>query len=160
MKDVFDKVAQSVKDISQNVVDQTKTTVNQGKLELELAQTKNELKKLYAKLGEKVYQNRLYPEADPGIEMLYELIASKTKRISELEISINIIREEQKSTMESLKRNIQKTWNEQEQETKTPEANKDGYVHMRFCNECNIGNHPDAEYCIACGAKFQSKEEA
>ena len=70
MKKLFDKVAQNAKDISQGIIGQTKTTVAQGKTELDLLQAKNDLKKLYTQLGEKMYQNRLYPEADPGIEIL------------------------------------------------------------------------------------------
>lgn len=158
MQDIFDKVTKSIKDISQNVVEQTKTTVNQGKVELELIQTKNELKKLYTRLGEKVYQNRLYPQADPGIEALYDMIATKIKKISELEVSIDNIREEQKNTMESLKRNVKKTWNSENEEEKAPETDEEGYIHMKFCSHCNIGNHPDAQYCIACGYTMESEE--
>lgn len=153
MKDVFDKITQSAKDISQGIVDQTKTTVSQGKIEFDLLQAKADLKKLYASLGKKVYENRLYQEADPGIEVLYEQIAEKYRKVKELERSAAHIREEQKSTFESVKRDVKKTWDGEGQETRTPEPDEEGYLQMKFCENCNIGNHPDAEYCIACGHK-------
>ena len=40
MADVFDKVAQNVKDISQGIIGQTKTTVTQGKIEIDLLQAR------------------------------------------------------------------------------------------------------------------------
>jgi len=158
MSDVFDKLAQNVKDISQGIIGQTKTTVTQGKTEIDLLQARNELKKLYTQLGEKVYQNRLYPEADPGIEILYNKIADKTIMIKTLEKSVKDIRKEQKNTMESVKRNVKKTWQSEGEETRTPEPDEDGYPKMKFCSECNIGNHPEAEYCIACGHTLENED--
>jgi len=159
MADVFDKVAQNVKDISQGIIGQTKTTVTQGKIEIDLLQARSDLKRFYTQLGEKVYQNRLHPEADPGIEILYNKIADKVTTIKELEKTVRDIREEQKNTIESVKRNVKKTWQGEGEETKTPEPDKDGYPEMKFCTECNIGNHPEAEYCIACGHKLKNEEE-
>ncbi len=159
MKDIFDKVTQNVKDISSSIAGQTKTTVTQGKTELELLNAKKDLKKLYAQLGEKVYQNRLYPEADPGIEVLYSKIVSQVAHIRELERKAEYIKREQKNTMESIKRSVKKTWKKEGEESKTPKADKDGYPQMKFCQACNIGNHPEAEYCIACGLKLIHEEE-
>ncbi len=153
MRDIFEKVTQSAIDISKGIVGQTKTTVNQGKIEIDLVQAKGELKKLYTELGEKVYQNTLHPEADPKIELLYELIAEKTKIVRDLERSAVDIRREQKNTFESVKRDVKKTWDGEGDETRTPEPDEEGYLQMKFCENCNIGNHPDAEYCIACGHK-------
>ena len=153
MKDIFDKVTQSAKDISKGIVGQTKTTVNQGKVELDLLQAKTDLKKLYTELGEKVYQNRLYPEADPKIEVLYDRIADQETIVREFERSAIKIRKEQKSTFESVKRDVKRTWDGEGDESRTPEPDEDGYLQMKFCENCNIGNHPDAEYCIACGHK-------
>lgn len=158
MKDIFDKVKQSVKDISEGIMGQTKTTVTQGKSEIDLLQAKNDLKKLYTQLGEKVYQNRLYPEADPGIDILYDRIVAKVSSIRELERAVEYMRKEQKSTIESVKRNVKKTWKGEGEETRTPEADADGYPQMIFCKECNIGNHPEAQYCIACGSKLKHEE--
>lgn len=153
MKDIFDKVAQSAKDISKGIVGQTKTTVSQGKIELDLIQAKADLKKLYAELGEKVYYNRLYPDADPKIELLYEHISDKIRIVRDLERSAIRIRKEQKNTFESVRRDVKKTWDGEGEEDRTPEPDENGYLQMKFCENCNIGNHPDAEYCIACGHK-------
>lgn len=153
MRDVFDKLTQSAKDISKGVVGQTKTTVTQGKVELDLLQAKANLKKLYTQLGERVYENRLHPEANPEIEILYERIAEKNKNIKVLEQDAKDMRTEQKSTFESVKRDVQKTWDGEGEESKRPEPDEEGYTQMKFCNNCNIGNHPDADYCIACGHK-------
>ena len=153
MKDVFDKIAESVKDISQGVIGHTKTTVTQGRVELDLLQAKADLKKLYAKLGEKVYENRLYLEADPIIKILYEKIDEKYIEVQELERNVAEVREEQKSTFESVRRDVKRTWDGEGDETRTPEPDDEGYLQMKFCESCNIGNHPDAEYCIACGHK-------
>lgn len=155
MKEIFDKVAQNAKVISQGIIGQTKTTVTQGKTELDLLQAKNDLKKLYTQLGEKVYQNRLYPEADPGIEILYDLIVDKVAQIRELDKAVDNLRMEQKSTMESVKRCVKKTWKSDGEETKTPENDQEGYPQMKFCTQCNIGNHPEAQYCIACGSQLK-----
>lgn len=153
MRDIFDKVTQSAKDISKGIVGQTKTTVNQGKVELDLLQAKTDLKKLYKELGEKVYQNRLYPDADPKIEILYDRIAEKEAVVRDLERSAINIRKEQKNTFESVKRNVKRTWDGDGEEERKPEPDEEGYLQMKFCENCNIGNHPDAEYCIACGHK-------
>ena len=158
MKDIFDKVIQNAKDISDGIVGQTKTTVTQGKTELDLLQAKGDLKKLYAQLGEKVYQNRLYPEVDPGIDILYDRIAAKVASIRELERTAEYVRTEQRNTFESVKRNVKRTWQGEGEETRTPQPDAEGYPQMKFCKECNIGNHPEAEYCIACGAKLKHKE--
>lgn len=153
MKDVFDRLTQSAKDISKGVIEQTKTTANQGKVELELVQAKSSLNKLYARLGEMTYENRLSEEVNPEIEMLYEKISKKDKEVKELEKESKEMRKMQKHEYESTKRNVKKTWNNNGQQSKEPEADKDGYLQMKFCPNCNIGNHPDAEYCIACGHK-------
>ena len=158
MSDIFDKVAQNVKDISQGIIGQTKTTVSQGKAEIDLLQAKNDLRKLYTQLGEKIYQNRLYPEADPAIEILYNKIADKTAKIKKLNKTVKDIRKEQKNTMESVARNVKKTWQAKGEETRTPEADDDGYLEMKFCTKCNIGNHPEAEYCIACGHDLKHED--
>ncbi len=153
MRNMFDKLTQSVKDISKGIAGQTKTTVNQGKVELDLLQAKTDLKKLYTELGEKAYQDRLYPGTDSNIEVLCEQISEKVKIISDLERNAINIRKEQKNTFESVKRDVKRTWDGEGEETRTPEPDEDGYLQMKFCLNCNIGNHPDAEYCIACGHK-------
>lgn len=153
MKDIFDKMAQSAIDISKGIVGQTKTTVNQGKVELDLLQAKTDLKKLYTEFGEMVYLNRLYPEANPKIEVLYDRIAEQETVVRELERNAIHIRKEQKSTFDSVKRDVKRTWDGEGEESRTPEPDEDGYLQMKFCENCNIGNHPDAEYCIACGHK-------
>lgn len=153
MKEFFEKITQSAKDISKGVAGQTKTTVTQGKVEIDLLQAKKELNKLYAQLGEKVYENRLHPQANPKIEVLYDQIEEKEAEVRDLERSAIAIRKEQKNTFESVKRNVKRTWDGEGQESRTPEADDEGYLQMKFCPECNIGNHPDAEYCIACGHK-------
>ncbi|NLI89243.1 MAG: zinc ribbon domain-containing protein [Epulopiscium sp.] len=151
MKDVFDRLTQSAKDISKGVIEQTKTTANQGKVELELVQAKSSLNKLYTKLGEMTYENRLSEEENPEIEILYEKISKQDKEVRELEKQSKEMRKKQKHEYESTKRNVKKTWNNNAQQGKGPEVDKDGYLQMKFCPNCNIGNHPDAEYCIACG---------
>lgn len=153
MRDIFDKLTQSAKDISKGIVGQTKTTVNQGKVELDLLQAKTDLKKLYTELGEKAYQDRLYPDTDSNIEVLYKQISEKEMIIRDLERNAINIRKEQKNTFESVKRDVKRTWDGEGEETRTPEPDEDGYLQMKFCLNCNIGNHPDAEYCIACGHK-------
>lgn len=153
MTNIFDKLTQSAKDISKGLVDQTKTTLTQGKLEIELLQAKADLKKLYTELGQKAYQDRLYPESDFKIDALHERIFEKENIVRALERSSVDMRKEQKNTFESVKRNVKKTWDGEGEETRTPEPGEDGYLQMKFCPNCNIGNHPDAEYCIACGHK-------
>lgn len=153
MENIFDKLAQSAKDISKGIVGQTKTTVGQGKVELDLLQAKAELKKLYTRLGENAYRDRLYPDADPKLDVLYQQIYEQEQKVRALERSAIEIRKEQKNTFESVKRDIKRTWEGEGEETRTPEPDEDGYLQMKFCPNCNIGNHPDAEYCIACGHK-------
>lgn len=153
MRDVFDKVTQSAKDISKGVVGQTKTTVTQGKVELDLLQAKTNLKKLYTQLGEKVYENRLHPQANPDIEILYEQIADTYEEVKTLEKVAKNIRTEQRNNFESVKRDVKRTWDGEGEETRRPKPDDEGYIQMKFCDNCNIGNHPDAEYCIACGHK-------
>ncbi len=153
MENIFDKIVQSAKDISQGVAGQTKTTVTQGKVELELLQAKSDVKKLYTKLGERVYQDRLHPDEDTMIDILHEQIFEQEEKINELERSSNNIRKEQKHTYESVKRDVKRTWEGEGEEARRPEPDEEGYFQMKFCSNCNIGNHPDAEYCVACGYK-------
>ena len=153
MENIFDKIAQSAKDVSKGIVEQTKTTVSQSKLELDLLQAKADLKRLYTEIGEKVYLDRLYPDTAPRIEALYDRAFEKEKKIKELERSVINLRKEQRSNFESVKRDVNRTWNGEGEETRKPEPGEDGYLQMKFCAKCNIGNHPDAEYCVACGHK-------
>lgn len=153
MDNILNKITQSAKDISKGIMGQTKTTVNQGKVELELLQAKTDLKKLYTELGERAYQDKLYPGLDSRIEILHEQISNLKKQITELDKEASDMRQEQRNTYESVKRDVKRTWEGQGDEERKPEADEEGYLHMKFCANCNIGNHPDAEYCVACGHK-------
>jgi hypothetical protein len=154
MKDIFDKLGESILSTVKEAAEQTQKSVDQTVYRTELISKKNELKKLYQELGMAKYEDYLGGNEDPANKPIYLKIDSLQKEINEIEKQVEDIVNSQKDSFDSYKREVKTTWNDKMAGEVKPEPGPDGFEVMKICKECNTGNHVEASYCINCGSKF------
>ncbi|NLK98625.1 hypothetical protein [Defluviitalea saccharophila] len=121
------------------------------KLNRDYSKEKNKLSLLYEELGRIAYQIHNQETNDVNeIENLCTQIKEQIKVVDQLEHEMNNLRDENHTIQEDhgtkethIPENIPK-----------PEAGKDGFLLLKFCPECQIGNNPEAKQCISCGHIF------
>ncbi len=150
MKELLEKLGKSVKTTYKEVTEQTQITVDQTKARAELTALKNDLKKLYQKLGECYYEFECFHTEFDSNLLIEDIIKTKHK-ISTIEEEIQQSVQTQKGNFAHYKDDIMSTW-------QTEEAEQDVEVkHIKlykFCGECNAGNPPQNTECSTCGAKI------
>jgi len=154
MKDVFDKLGESILSTVKEAAEQTQKSVDQAVYRTGLMNKKNELKDLYQQLGMVKYQNYAEGAEDPEHKRLYAKIDSLKKEIDEIEKQVDDLIKCQKDSFDTYKREVKTTWNDNMAQEVRPERGPDGVEIMKICNHCNTGNHVEASYCINCGNKF------
>ncbi len=154
MKDLFTKIGESITTTVKEMGAQTQKSFDQTVYRTELMSLKNELKKLYQKLGEAQYTAYINNEENEAQTVIYNQITTLLNDINKKEKDIDNIVNTQKDSFDSYKKDVRTTWNENMAEAKKPEKGEDGYEVMKICEDCNTGNHVDATYCIYCGHKF------
>ncbi|MGL4345140.1 MAG: hypothetical protein ACRCTE_08085, partial [Cellulosilyticaceae bacterium] len=153
MKDLFDKLGDSLKNTYKEAVDQTQKTIDQTKYRKDIITLKNDLKKLYMQLGKECYSYQMRGDAQNVNQPLCSRITVVRKEIELLEKRIGEVTDEQKDSFEAYKRDVRSTWDDKPQ-TEGQYHNQEGMKILKFCNKCNIGNSPDATHCMNCGQPF------
>ncbi|PHV69821.1 hypothetical protein CS063_13985 [Sporanaerobium hydrogeniformans] len=154
MKDIFTKIGESITSTVKEMGEQTQKSFDQTVYRTELLGLKNDLKKLYQKLGEEQYTAYIQGDESKVQTVLYNQITNLIHEIEKREKIINDIVSNQKDSFDSYKRDVKTTWDENMAAAQKPEKNKEGFEVMKICENCNTGNHVDATYCIYCGEKF------
>lgn len=127
------KTAKVMGDIARKAVDESKK-------QIKIQKVKSEINSEFKELGKVVYDIHMnHKNAEDTVEI--ERICSNIQE--KLEI-LNSIQEDEIKYSEEIDRRMKK-----------PEKDQDGVVLMKFCKNCNIGNHPDSTHCISCGRKFE-----
>ena len=153
MKDLFGKLGTSIKNTCKEAVDQTQKTADQAKYRSEILTLKNDLKKLYQKLGEEHYKSYQEGQVEGNQHVLYNRITNLRKEIARLEKEVEEVVNIQKDSFDAYKRDVRSTWNEDAQGVQMTRDDH-GIKIMKFCPNCNRGNATEAFYCIHCGNKF------
>lgn len=154
MKDIFDKLGESIKSTVKEAAEQTQKSVDQTVYRTELMNKKNELKRLYQELGMAKYEDYAEGNDDSAHRLIYSKIDSLRKEVDEIEKQVQDIISSQKDSFHTYKREVKTTWNDNMAKEVKPEPGPDGVEVMKICKECNTGNHVEASYCINCGNKF------
>lgn len=154
MKEIMDKLTQSIKSSCKEVADQTQKTVDQTKYRKEMIELKSEIKKLYQKLGEQYYTYYMEEETEKKASPICNRITVLLKEIDRLETKIEEVIKNQKDSFDAYKRDVKQTWDEEETVFTEVKRDENGIKILKFCKSCNIGNNVDAQYCINCGKKF------
>lgn len=154
MKDLFDKLGESIKTTYKEAVDQTQKTVGQTKYKVEALNLKNELKKLYQRLGEDYYKSYTKEDTEPCNLVLCNRITVLLKDIEKLESKIEGVAHTQKDSFEAYKREVKTMWDDHIADDQTIQKDENGIKILKFCQHCNIGNSQSAVYCMNCGHKF------
>lgn len=153
MKDLLDKLSDSVKNTYKEAVGQTQKTIDQTKYRKDLMTLKSELKKLYTQLGKECYREHIQGNTMYVNTPLCNRITALRQEIILLEKQLGTVVDEQKDSFESYKRDVRKTWDDH-QSTHTSQRSQDGFEVMKFCSKCNVGNNPKATHCTNCGNPF------
>lgn len=154
MKDLIDKLSESILSTCKEAVDQTYKTVDQTKYRTDILTLKSELKKLYQKLGEEYYNNYMKDSQEPCSVPTCNRITAIHKEINRLEEVLNSVMSTQKDSFEAYKRDVRSTWNEDLQRNGFVQKDENGVEILKFCPKCSIGNPQSAGYCVNCGNKF------
>ena len=157
MSDVLSKLGESLKTTLKEATEQTQKSVDQVGCRTDLLNKRNELKKLFEKLGEAEYKVFTSEEKDTvDRDGLCEKITAVKTEITELEQKLEEIVNAQKSSFDSYKRKVRTAWDELTKEEKKDDLQEeDGIEILKICPVCNTGNHEHAAYCIKCGNKFE-----
>ncbi|MGL4736039.1 MAG: hypothetical protein ACRCW2_01175 [Cellulosilyticaceae bacterium] len=153
MKDLFDKLSDSVKNTYKEAVGQTQNTVDQTKYRKDMIALKSDLKKLYMQLGKECYREQIQGNTFYVNTPLCNRITALREEIATLDKQLAEVVEKQKDSFEAYKRDVRKTWDER-QDTQGGYQRADGFEVMKFCSKCNVGNNPKATHCTNCGSPF------
>lgn len=153
MKDLFGKLGTSIKNTCKEAVGQTQKTADQAKYRSEILTLKNDLKKLYQRLGEEQYKHYIEGQEPVHQSALCNRITNLRKEIARLEKEVEEVVNIQKDSFDAYKRDVRSTWNEEGQGVRM-KRDDNGIKMMKFCPNCNIGNATEALYCIHCGNKL------
>lgn len=153
MKDLFGKLGTSIKNTCKEAVDQTQKAASQAKYRSEILTLKNDLKKLYQKLGEEQYRNYLEGNTENHNAPLCNRITNLKKEIERLEKEVEEVMNVQKDNFDAFKRDVRSTWREEDENVHV-KRDENGIKILKFCENCNIGNAEEASYCIHCGNKL------
>lgn len=153
MKDLFDKLGESIKTTCKEAVDQTQKTMDQTKARTEIIALKKELKKLYQKLGEMYYTQYMSGSIEGSNAPVCSRITALRKEINRLEKKVGEVVDVQKDSFEAYRREVKTTWDEAKQYEEV-KRDENGIKILKFCEHCNVGNSQNATYCINCGHKF------
>lgn len=154
MKNIIEKLGESLKNTCKEAVDQTQRTVDQTKYRTEILSLKGEIKKLYQRLGEEYYNNYMNDREEPCSIPTCNRITSIQKEIDRLEKIIGVVVNTQKDSFDSYKRDVRTTWNEELTKAGFAQKDENGVEILKFCSKCDIGNPHNATYCVNCGNKF------
>lgn len=153
MKDLFERLGDSLKGTYKEAVDQTQKTIDQTKYRKDILTLKNDLKKLYMQLGKECYSHQIKGESNYVNQPLCNRITAVKKELVLIEKQLEETMGHQKDSFESYKRDVRKTWDDKQEQGGNTYA-QDGVEVMKFCSKCNVGNSPEAIYCSNCGTPF------
>ncbi len=164
MKEYLDGFLKNAKRVADVLVEKTTETVDAAKLEIEIHRIQAALDKEYKAFGQIMFQvekgalkkdeaiiqtacRRIQENIDELIELQQKKEEAKAERKQSEEPEEDIVEEDDEEEAEAVDEELQ------------PEKNNEGYFMLKFCPECNIGNHPDATRCVNCGAEFAKKDD-
>lgn len=152
MADILGKLGAGLKTTLKEAAEQTQKSVDQVSHRTDLLNRKNELKKLYEKLG--AIQYKAYMEKNEALEQkeeLYDCITKVRKDIARIEEELEAILTVQKNSFSNYKKNVKSTWDDMIK----PDEKEEDIEILKICPVCQTVNHEHAAYCVKCGNKFE-----
>lgn len=137
----------------------TKEAVDRAKLEMQIMKYKKQIKKQYYYLGQIIYSEKIGNRIDEEeVENICNNISFYTTCLDDLERQK--VEEASKETEKELEVEIAVEKFEEDlkpsQDIMPPKRNQEGYLLLKFCPKCQVGNNPEVTRCISCGNVFDS----
>lgn len=152
MKDFLEGLKKTAYVGSKILVDKTKQVVDVTKKEVDIQRIRYDINKQFRQIGILTYKHQVGEISDP--EEKVTLLVNEIKDNYQLLDTLNNKQEDEKE--EDIMSDMESADDVDEKEPIVlPEKNDEGYFVMRFCNYCNVGNHPDANECVNCGRKLK-----
>lgn len=138
----------------------TKDSLDNIKLKKQLYDESKKLSRLYEALGKisfDIHSGRMHPASESN--SLCSQIKEQIQLIEQLKNKLNrpIEEIENEETKDSFLDNLENLKEEPvenehlDAEALKPELGEDGFLLLKFCPNCQTGNHPESKKCIACG---------
>ena len=149
MNEYVEKMVSTAKEVAGVIADKTMQTVDLGKTEYEIKKVERDIERAYRALGRLTYQieEGVLNRDDHIIKAACAQIAKAQQKLEDL-----------KAEKENIKNRDIKADEGEKEKVKSqilkPQKDRDGYVVLKFCPACKIGNHPDAGVCVNCGHEF------
>ncbi|MHC1748487.1 MAG: hypothetical protein AB9856_08915 [Cellulosilyticaceae bacterium] len=155
MKELLGKIGESILNTCKEVTDQAEKAVDQTKYRKDILTLKNDLKKLYQRLGEEYYNAYTMGQDDMPFGPICNKITAITKEIDKLEKQVKEVVNEQKDSFSSFTREVKTVWKEEDGVNYAYTKDDEEIKLMKFCENCNVGNNVNATFCVNCGTKFE-----
>ena len=152
MNEYVEKVVATAKGVTGVIADKTVQTVDLGKVEYEIRRTEREQSRAYKALGRLTYQ------IEEGVlNRDDQIIRAACRQITKIQQKLDALKEQKEAIKAREARSIAPEIKEGtvKEEALKPEKDEAGYVVLKFCPVCKVGNHPDAAKCVSCGHPFQ-----
>ena len=155
-KDFFEKVSDVATDVADSIAKTTSEIYNKGKLQLEVARTKTDIRNCYRELGRVCYA--LERGHISGDEKKTELM----EQLDELMEKLNTI-EAQRAAEKQAKEEEKAAQKEAREAAKAEKAAQKEPIVVQFtnekCVECGETRLGTLQYCGYCGTKFENGTE-
>lgn len=152
MKDLFENIKQGAYVGSKILAEKTKQVVEATKKEVDIQKVRYDINKQLRQLGVLTYKLRIgeLEECEERINGLVEQLNANYEILKELRIKNPEAVKEEVDFDDDVE--VEETEGfSGDDETRKPEKNEEGYYVMRFCQHCQVGNHPNATHCVHCG---------
>lgn len=154
MKDLFENIKQGAYVGSKILAEKTKQVVEATKKEVDIQKVRYDINKQLRQLGVLTYKVRTgeMEDCEERINGLVEQLKANYAILKELRIkNPEEVKEEADFEVEVEVEAEETEEVSGDEEIKKPEKNEEGYYVMRFCQHCQVGNHPNATHCVHCG---------
>jgi hypothetical protein len=149
MKEYVEKFVSTAKEFAGVITDKTVQTVDLGKVEYEIKCAEREEGRAYKALGRLTYQ------IEQGtLNRDDQIIKAACYQITKIQDKLDDLKKQKQEIKERESRPTAET-KASEEEVLKPQKDQDGYVVLKFCPVCKVGNHPDATKCVNCGHSFE-----
>lgn len=148
----FEKFIKGVEKTTAYIGKKAKDGIDITKVSRDFSKETKKLSALYEELGMVSYEIHIGDTSNiDHIKDLCNKIGQQIKILDKLQNDMNLIKygsEEEEEIEDQQEVYISK-------DIPRPEAGQDGVLLLKFCPNCQVGNHPEAEQCISCGHMFK-----
>lgn len=148
MNEYVEKMVSTAKEFAGVIADKTVQTVDLGKVEYEIKCAEREQGRAYKALGRLTYQ------IEQGVlNRDDQIIKAACYQITKIQDKLEVLKQQKQEIKDRENRSASNVKTPTDEVLK-PQKDQDGYVVLKFCPMCKVGNHPDAAKCVNCGHEF------